>query len=140
MSKGKIQILSGNNENALQKFLFRFYKKTHPFITKIEFDVFPFYYPDHKYFIDFSVTVYLDYKYLINNDRVMRHTTKEDLDHNTQKNIPLSDWDVRLLLSFSEWDFKNKILELMSYITAQKYTYYPEGDVKFLIDPTTYVP
>lgn len=137
----KIYILSEDNKNAFKKFLLSYTRKKFPFITKIEFDEYPSYDSSNKYFIDFLVTVYIDYNYIINSERAMRHISKESLDEMAEKNEPISHWNMRLLLSFSEWDFRVKLLELMSYITAEnRADYYPEGEVIFLIDPATYVP
>lgn len=137
----KIYILSDNNQVAFKKFLLSYIRKKFPFITKIEFEDLPSYDSVNKYFINFLVKVYIDYNYIINSERAMRHISKESLDEMAEKKLPISDWNMRLLLSFSEWDFRVKILELMSYITAEnRADYYPEGDVTFLIDPATYVP
>lgn len=141
MSKKKEYILSDSNENAFKKFLFSYTKKQFPFITKIEFEELPYLDLEvSRYYVEFLITVYIDYKYIINDNRAMRHVDKDTVDKMVKETTPISDWHMRLWLKFSEWDFKKKILELLSYITAENYpNHFPAGNVTFLIDPSTYV-
>jgi len=133
------EVFNDHQKIGFQKFATNILKKDYPFISKLNFRVFPV--VDSLDFT-YNLDVFLDYKYLVNSERVLRHISLEELKMRVKREEIVSAWETRLFFHpFSSSDLANKVQELVSVMTGNEKInkLYNVWDVRYLIDPTTYV-
>jgi hypothetical protein len=141
------ELLQDTQKVAFEKLINSYIKKHYPFLTKIEFTEYP---QMDDYEISFKANLFFNYKSTINNERILRHSTKEDIEKIVQSSIEdgigMSEWEARLFFKFSPIEFKDLIMNLLSYVATDQpvkkrpFWYSSEYTFKYLIDPITYVP
>lgn len=135
----KKQIFTDDQKVGFQKFATNILKKEYPFISRIEFTVFPI---NDPLDFTFKMDVFLDYNYLINDDRVLRHVTVDELKLRLKRSEIISAWEARLFfVKYSPSDLAKKIQELVSIMVGNEKInkLYNVWDIRYLIDPRTYV-
>lgn len=138
-SQEKKEVFGDEQKMGFQKFANNLLKRNYPFISKIEFVTFP--YTDNYDFV-FKLDIFVDFNYLINSERILRHIDKSELEFRKKRGQIISDWETRLFFHpFSSHELSNQIQELAALMTGKSEInkLYNISNITFLIDPSTHV-
>lgn len=131
------EVLSDEQKVGFQKFATNILKKEYPFISRLNFDLFPI--VDSLDFI-FKLEVLLDYEYMKKQERVLRHITLDELKFRMKRDERVTAWETRLFFHpFSSSDLAKKIQEMVAIMTGENKIndLYNVWDIQYSIDPRT---